>query len=198
MAMQISITSTFPAVIAKLKQLPPQVGARALKRSLDRTMVTARKDMSDAIYKEYAFRNKKDVNEKLFVQKPRVSPGGLQIEASLYSRSKRGRSLNLVRFVIGDRTKNRRTGQIKLRIKRNGGIKTIPGAFLMPSKKGGSMFLARRVSKARLPIEPLQTIDIPQMFNKRTLKARVVRTIEATLGRRFDAEAKFYLARALR
>jgi len=196
MSVTIKVNSTFPAVIARMRKLPGDVGAKALRRALARTMVTAKRDMTNEIHSEYAFRTKSEINEKLFVSKPRVSPDGFEISASLSSRSKRGRSLNLVRFVVGDRTRNRPRGtQIKLRIKRRGGIKHIKGAFLVPSKQGGPMFLARRVGKQRLPIEPLQTIDVPQMFNNRRLNARVVSRIEQTLSVRFDAEAKFYLAR---
>jgi hypothetical protein len=194
MSVTISISSTLPAVMARMRQLPAEVGAKAMRRALDRTMTTARKEMSDAIYSEFALK-KKDINEKLFINKPKVSPGGLQIEARLFSSSKRGRSMNLVRFVVGSRTKNRKRGDIKLRIRRNGGTKTIKGAFLAPSTKGGPMFLAVRLGRTRLPIEPKQVIDIPQMFNTRRINSRVVKKIATTLGVRFEAEARFYLSR---
>jgi hypothetical protein len=194
MAISISIESSIPDVFQQLARLPTEVGAKAMRRALDRTMVTARKEMGDAIYGEFALR-KSDINQKLFVTKPRVRSGGFEIEASLFSKGKGGRrSMNLVRFVVGSRTKNRKRGQIKLRIRRDAGLKTIKGAFLAPTR-GSGMFLARRIGKERLPIEGLQVIDVPQMFNTRRLNSRVVRKIQAVLGERFEREAQYYLAR---
>lgn len=193
MTISISINSTFPQVIARLQQLPKEVGNKAMKRALDRTMVTARKTMGDEIYKEFALK-RGDINSKLKITKAKGS--ALEITASLFSRNPNNRrSLNLVRFVVGNRTRNRKRGQINLRIKRQAGLKQIKGAFLMPSKKGGPMFLARRTGKPRFPIESLQTIDVPQMFNTRRLNVRVVNAIEKHLGVRFEAEARFYLSR---
>lgn len=193
MTVQISISSTLPRVMDQMRRLPAQVAAPAMRRALDRTMVTARKDMTDAIYGEFNLR-KGEIRAKLNVSKPRVSKGGLEIEARLFASGRR--AMNLVRFVVGDRTRNRKRGQIGIKIKRGGPRKTIPGAFLAPTRgKGTGRFLARRIGKDRLPIEALQTIDVPQMFNTRRLNARVVKKIEAVLADRFDREARYYLAR---
>lgn len=194
LSIQIRIETSLPRVFAEARRLPVEVAAPAMRRALDRTMVTGRRAMADAIHAEYNLR-KGEIRAKLNVAKPRVSSNGLEIEARLYATGRR--AMNLVRFVVGDRTKNRRRGRhISIRVKRGGPKKVMRGAFLMPTGgKGGGMFLARRLGKARLPVEPLQVIDVPQMFNARRLNARVVRTIERALAERWDREARFYLAR---
>ena len=80
----------------------------------------------------------------------------------------------------------------KLRVKvKRGSTKPLPGAFI--GNKGRTVF--RRVGKKRLPIEPVQTIDVAQMFNTRRINEVVLATINARLPEIFEREAAFYLQR---
>ena len=70
------------------------------------------------------------------------------------------------------------TEQLGFQIKRGGGLKQIPGAFV--GNKGRTIF--RRTGKSRLPIEPVQVIGVAQMFNSKTINQRVMAKIEAEFG----------------
>jgi hypothetical protein len=59
---------------------------------------------------------------------------------------------------------------------RRGRKVTIPGAFITTANRG--TFVAQRVGKARLPIQSVQTIDVPQMFNTQRINREVVRKLE--------------------
>ena len=54
---------------------------------------------------------------------------------------------------------------------------------------------AFREGKARLPIKPLSTIDVPQMFAARKSIDRVLRVIERELPVEFDRAIKLALER---
>ena len=109
------------------------------------------------------------------------------------SPTKRGRSMNLVRFLAvvqaagaAQKTRGARgtkkqlaalAGQIGFAIKRGGGLKTIPGAFL--GNHGRTVF--QRTGKGRLPIKPVQVIGVSQMFSERGIRRRVMEKINADL-----------------
>ena len=109
------------------------------------------------------------------------------------SPTKRGRSMNMVRFlaavqVAGKAMKTRGTRakkkdlaalekQIGFAIKRGGGLKTITGAFI--GNHGRTIF--QRVGKDRLPIKPVQVIGVSQMFSSRQIHDRIMQKISADL-----------------
>jgi hypothetical protein len=57
--------------------------------------------------------------------------------------------------------------------------------------KGRTAF--ERVGAKRLPIKPLQTIDVPQMFNTRRINLRVRKRIEQELPELMRRELRFLL-----
>ena len=72
--------------------------------------------------------------------------------------------------------------QLRFQIKKVGGKKIISGAFI--GNKGRTVFI--RETGDRLPIKALSTIDVPQMFNTRRIKKRVIKRIEKELPIEFD------------
>lgn len=115
------------------------------------------------------------------------------------SSSKRGRSLNLIRFLeksvtLAEVRRRRKTGTLntlRFRIRRGQGPKMIPGAFV--GNKGRTIF--QRVGKSRLPIKGVQTVDVPQMFNTRRINARVVELIQREFPIEFERAAKLFTDR---
>jgi hypothetical protein len=67
----------------------------------------------------------------------------------------------------------------------------IKGAFI--GNQGRTVF--RRVGKERLPINAVQTIYVPQMFNTGRIKDVVVKLMREKFPVIFEREAKFYLSK---
>jgi hypothetical protein len=78
---------------------------------------------------------------------------------------------------------------VSVKVKRSGARKVISGAFV--GNKGRTVFT--RVGKPRLPIKPVQTIDVPQMFNVKHINAAVVKAIERKFPQIFEREMRFAL-----
>lgn len=184
---KISIRDNFPEVKRALAQLPKQIADKAMVRAMNTTITQAKPAMAQQITKEFRVTSAQ-VKERLVVQKAIARAGLLRFEAMLSAKNKaKGRSMNLIAFQSGLLTKRTAkkagkadaVGQIGFQIKRTGGRKVIPGAFI--GNKGRTVFI--RVGKARLPIKALSTIDIPQMFNTKRINEVVV----ATMLKRFEA-----------
>lgn len=183
--MKLSITTNFADVAKRLKELHKDVATQATARAVNRTMEQAKTAMSREIRAEFMLPAAK-VNQALRITKA-VARGGLfQIEARLESPTTRGRSLNLMNFSARQTKKG-----VTIKIKRNGGRKLIPGAFI--ANKGRTVFI--REGKQRLPIKALQTIDVAQMFNTRRINEKVVQVIRDRFPGIFEREAKFYTDR---
>ena len=138
----------------------------------------------------------------------RARTGDMQAVISIFgSRSRRGRSANMVRFLavaqaagIGFKTRGAAgikkkdvaalRGQLGFLIKRGGGVKKIAGAFV--GNKGRTVFM--REGKARLPIKPVQVIGFSQMFNARRIHDRVMAKVRAEFGVELDRAINRILA----
>ena len=195
--MDIKVQTNFPQVAQALAGLQRDLADKALMRALNRTTDLAKTQMSRQIRQEFnvdtAF-----VNQRLRVIPARYRNGNVMLEAALDASAKR-RSANVIRFVEGSVTlaqarKRAKTGTLKqlfVKIKRAGGFKPIKGAFI--GNKGRTVF--ERVGKARLPIKPVQTIDLPQMFNAKRINAVVVKTMLTRFPDVFERELAFALSR---
>ena len=184
---------------AALKRLPAELRDKALVAGINKTAAKARTEMTRAITSEYnisaaAVRNSLDI--------VRASARRAQIVAVLRafgSRKRKGRSLNLIHFLEQKislaelrRRRSAGTGQaLRFKIKKTGGQKTIAGAFL--GNKGRTVF--QRVGASRLPIQPVQVIDVPQMFNTRRISNRVMLRINSELAIEVDRGIKMVLAK---
>jgi hypothetical protein len=183
--MKLSIESNFPEVARKARQLERDVRNVVMVRALNRTTEQARTDMSREIRAEFNMPATK-VREKLRIRKATMHGGALRLQAELISQTKDGRtrSLNLINFQA------RQVGKgVSVKVKRSGARKVISGAFV--GNKGRTVFT--RVGKPRLPIKPVQTIDVPQMFNVKHINAAVVKAIERKFPQIFEREMRFAL-----
>ncbi len=197
--MLISIQQNFPEVARALNTLHADIRDRALASAVNKTLDQALTLMARTIASEFNVKVSY-VRERLRIRRA-TSKGGVQVEGALTGTGKRPgqRSANVIAFLekkvtLAEGRRRRAAGtlnQLFVKIKRTGPAKPIPGAFI--GNKGRTVF--RRVGKARLPIEPVQVIDIPQMFTTRRINDVVVRTLLDRFPAIFEREAKFYVDR---
>jgi hypothetical protein len=186
--MKLTITNNFPEVQRRLDALRKDIATQATARAINRTIDLGRTEMSKAIREEYNLTAAK-VREKLQVRRASFKGGTLQLEGELFSRDPSGkrRAINLINFGA------RETAQgLSVKIKR-AGSRVIAARRGFIGNKGRTAFA--RVGKARLPIRPLQTIDVPQMFNSTKILRRVTLYIGKRFPEVFAREAAFYLKR---
>ena len=197
--MQLTISTNFPAIQKQLEQMRSDIAEKATARAVNRTIEQAKTDMSREIRQEFVL-TADEVRQQLRIRRAGFKGGRFTIEAALIGGRPKGRSLNIIRFVErkvtraeGKRRKKAGTQeQLFVQIKRTGGKKALgPKAFI--GNKGRTVF--ERVGKGRLPIKPIRTIDVAQMFNTRRVNAAVVRKMREKFPVIFAREAKFYLSK---
>lgn len=189
----------------KLDRLSREMQARVIQPALNKVAEKARAEISRAIPEEYAVKTS-EVRQAMSLRRARS--GDLQAVIEVFgSKSRRGRSANLVRFlaavqaagqaikVRGAKANKKELAalekQLGFLIKKGGGLKKIQGAFV--GNKGRTIF--RRTGKGRLPIEPVQVIGFSQMFNSRKINRRVMDKIRAELPVEIDRAIKMVRAR---
>ena len=183
--MKLTISHNLQEGQQAIDRLHKDVAAQATARAVNRTIEQAKTAMSREIRAEFNISASK-VNESLRINRATYKNGLYQIEASLESPSKRGRSLNLINFDA----RTTRQG-VTVRIKKGGGRKLLKGAFI--ANQGRTVF--RRVGKERLPIEALQTIEVANMFNTKRINACVVKFMLDKFPQIFEREARYYTDR---
>jgi len=195
--MQLTIETNFPQVEAQLKRLREDIGKRTLASAINKTIDQAKVQMQREIAAEFNVTSG-FVRERLRVR--RASAKGLTIEAELIGgRGDRRRAMNIIHFVeksvsLATARRRAKAGTLKtlhVKVKRKGGSKPLAGAFI--GNKGRTVF--EREGDARLPIRPVQVIDVPQMFNTRRINQAVVAKILAKFPELFEREARFYTER---
>lgn len=184
--MRLSIETNFPQVQRRLDELRREVADKAAARAVNKAAAQGQTQMSRRIRQEFNISAAK-VREKLFVKRSTFRQGRLAIEAELYSKDKSGRrrAINLINFGARE-TKQGLTVKIR---KGSGRVVATSRGFI--GNKGRTAF--KRTGSKRLPIEPLQTIDVPQMFNTKRITAAVVRTIMAKFPEIFEREVAYAL-----
>ena len=196
--MKLSISNNFPSVAAKLDTLQDEVRAKALASAANRVMDQAKTRMVREISTEFNVKAAM-VRQRLRVRRAFASGGAFTISAELIGGDGKRRSSNVIHF-LEDRVSavemraRRAAGtaeQLHFKFKRVGGKRVIPGAFV--GNKGRTVFI--REGKARLPIKPVRTIDVAQMFNTRKINETVVDFIKAKFPEVFEREARFFVKR---
>jgi len=195
----INVRSNIDEVIRGLDQFGRDIAEQAARPALNKTIGKGNTEMRRAITAEYALGDS-EVRAKLAVRRASGRAGGTMVailEAFAGSRGKR--SMNVIRFLekkitLAEARRRRKGGtlnQLRFKIRRAAGAKTIDGAFI--GNNGRTVF--RRTGKARLPIEPVQVIDVPQMFNQRRINRRVVERLEREFPIEFERAVKMILHR---
>lgn len=193
--MTITVRNNFPQIVARLKQVDRDIGQRALVKAINKTMEQGKGAMARQISSEYMLTSA-EVKSRLRVD--RASYKSLHVVATLEATKRAiGRSMNLIRFVersvtLAEGRRRAKAGtldQLRFQIKREGGKKTITGAFI--ANKGRTVFV--RQGKERLPIKGVMTIDIPQMFNSRQVRELIERLMLQRLDGNFARELRSLL-----
>lgn len=191
--MRLSIQTNFPDVQRALDVVRREVAERALARSLNRAIEQARTQMGREIRSQYMV-DSRFIRERLRIKRASLFGGVLSLEAVLEAQEK-PRSANLIRFGA------RQTAEgVSVKIKRAGARRLVRGAFI--GNKGRTVF--ERVPNTRMgsrkwgkqhgqKIKPVQTIDVPQMFNARRIKAAVVNAMQQRFPAIFQRELAFAL-----
>lgn len=185
--MQINVKTNFSSVFRKLDALGDDLAKVVTVRAVNRTVDQARTAMSQGITREFNLSAAK-VKQKLFIKKASFKGGRFTVVAELFSRTPGGkrRSINVINFAAKQGGKG-----VSIKVKKAGGRKVITGAFI--GNKGRTVFT--RTNKTRLPIKPVQSIDVPQMFNTKRINAAVVRAIKDKFPTIFERELKFALSK---
>lgn len=192
--MRITITTNFPDVQRALDGLRREVADKATARALNATIAQARTQMSREIRSEYMV-DTRFVSQRLRIKRASFVGARLDLEAVLDAQDK-PRSANVIRFGA----KKVRDG-VSVKIKRGGQRKLIRNAFI--GNKGRTVFT--RVAGTKMgsrryggkhgeQIEPVQTIDLPQMFNAKRINAAVVAAMQARFPAIFQRELAFILS----
>jgi len=183
--------------VAELNAIRAGLGDRAITSALNKTVAQAKTQIARGIGQEYALPSA-DIKERLAIQ--RASRSGMRFTAVLLGNpaGRAKRSLNVIRFLERStslaearrRGKHGTIAELHFKIRRQGGKTTIKGAFI--GNRGRTVF--RRTGDARLPIEPVQTIGVPQMFQAKKVQVPVQQWITVNFPRIFDAELRYYLS----
>jgi hypothetical protein len=196
---KLDIRTNIAAIEIKLGGLRDDIRKKATVSAVNKTIDHGRTLMTRGITDEFNVKQAY-VRERLRVRRASAKQGAFAIEGSLIG-GKDGakRSANIIAFVErkvtlaeGRRRKKAGTqGALFVKVFRKGASKIVKDAFI--GNKGRTVF--RRVGAARLPIKPVQVIDVPQMFNTR----RVIKPVRVGMQLRFpilfEREARFFLKR---
>ena len=178
-------------VQARLSTLSSGMQAKVIGPAINKVAEKARAEIARAIPETYAV---KPAEVRSSIRLSKARSGSLQATIEIFGSARKvGRSLNLIHFlaaaqiagkavkVRGARANKKQLAalqnQLGFLIKRGGGLKTIPGAFV--GNKGRTIFI--RTGKARLPIEPVQVIGFSQMFASNRIRDRILAKIKADL-----------------
>lgn len=196
---KIDIRTNFPQVQRALAQLQADVGGRAQVSAVNKTIDFGRAEMTRQITAEFNVKAAY-VRERLRVRRASAKQGRFSIEGSLIGgAANRRRSANIIAFVerkttlaqARKRSKDGTLSQLYVKVKRTGPAKPLKGAFI--GNSGRTVF--RRTGETRLPIEPVQVIDVGQMFNTKRINTVVRQRMQRKYPEIFAREARFFVER---
>lgn len=181
---QLSIKADFKNVQRSLNALSDDLQKRVVPAALNKVIAKAKTEMKQQIASEFNLKSA-EVADRLRVIKAGRALNQWSAVLDPFASRKRGRSLNVIRFLENKvtlanakrRAKAGTLNQLHFQIKRVGEKKIIDGAFI--GNKGRTVFV--RSTGARLPIKPLTTIDVPQMFNTKRIQKAVISRIESEM-----------------
>ena len=207
MQMKIDIRG-FDAVQRELQRIKTEIGqGKATAAAINKVAEKAQVEVRRAVTEQYQI-SASDVRASLNLRRASSKAYGVEAVIDVFgSPSKKGRSLNMIRFLAAVQAAGRAIKvrgakgnknqlaalqqQIGFAIKRGQGMKTIPGAFV--GNHGRTIF--QRVGKGRLPIKAVQVIGVSQMFSGRSIHDRVMAKIGADLQVEIQRAVEMILAR---
>ncbi len=175
--MQIDVRTNIKEVQRKLGRMSRELKDKAAVMAINKTAAKAKTELVRAITAEYVIKAA-EIRPRLRLQRARR--GRLTAVIDPWKGSRR-RSLNLIHFLenkvsLAEMKRRRKKGahkQLRFKIKKGSPPKIIRGAFIQ--NRGRTIFI--RTDTTMMPIEPVQTVGVPQMFGVRRINARVIRRI---------------------
>lgn len=154
--------------------------------------------VSQEVVREYNIK-KKDVNEnkKGVKNAGKIRVGGVSLDniEIIYQ----GRVLTPTHFDMKptSRPDNGKAYTVTAQIKKSGGRKALSHkAFLAESGGEGTKQIPfQRTGTARLPINPIKTVSVPQMITNETVEENIYKRISEELGKRLDHNLKRILGK---
>lgn len=202
---RIEVKTDFHA-LEPLRALPAALRNRVLARTLNEVGKTAQVQARKEIAEEFNIPSR-EVGSMLFLT--RAKARGQEISVQVGALSRRGRSLNLIRFVersvtLAQARKRRKAGTLDLlrvKVRRAGGLKILGQPhwaegkpFVMTNRRTGGTFVGAREPGGR--VRGVQTIDVPSMFNTKRLTRKLIGQMRAdfqtTVARQIAAALRGY------
>ena len=182
--MEINIRTDFKGIEKKLDSLSAELQVKVIPAALNKVAAKANTEMTRAIGSEFNLKAS-EIRGALKLRRAERKLEKWFATLEPISTSRRGGSLNMIRFLEKKvsltearlRKKNGTQNQLQFQVLKQGGKKTITGAFI--ANNGRTVFV--RTSKDRLPIRAVQTIGIGQMFNTKRVQSRVIERINREL-----------------
>jgi len=182
--MQINIRTDFKEIEKKLDSLSADLQMKVIPAALNKVAAKANTEMTRAIGSEFNLKAS-EIRGSLKLRRAERKLEKWFETLEPVSTSRRGGSLNMIRFLekkvslteARRRKKNGTQNQLQFQVLKQGGKKTITGAFI--ANNGRTVFV--RTGKDRLPIRAVQTIGIGQMFNTKRVQSRVIERINREL-----------------
>jgi hypothetical protein len=180
------------AVTEMLRRLPSELRDKAMASAVNKTADKAKTEMKRQITAAYNVKST-EVGGVLHVTGAKWREPD-KLSATLYPTTLggRGRSMNVARFIAG-----KGAGDLLFEFKRNGAVKTIKpveGGVSKPFVGNSGRTVFRRTGDARLPIEPVQVIDVPQMFNTKSINEAVLEKAREDLLVEVDRAVSYTLS----
>ena len=198
----IGVTAEIAGALQGIDDLAWKIRERVITAALNKTADKGKAEMTRAITDVFAITQSK-VRPRLKVH--RATRNNLMAVIEAFPSASGKRAMNVIAFGALKKTKG-----VSVKIKRAGGRKVIAGAFIANAGrtvfwrlsqigKPGTTMATRSGSKGvkhREKITGVMTIDIPSMFNTRTINARVVNKIEREFPVELERAKAFFLAKA--
>ena len=183
--MQLTIKTNFPDVQRAIDNLSADIANKVTARAVNRTVEQAKTAMVKEIRSTYAVTSSY-VRERLRIKRATFKAGQFGIRAELIGGDGKRRSANVINFGARQIRKG-----VSIKVRRDKRRSVIKSAFI--ANNGRTVF--RRTGAARLPIEPVRTIDIPQMFNAKRVNRAVIAAAQAKFPAIFKREMDYALSK---
>lgn len=206
--MFVSVSADISKAMAKLAHVKDGVKDKAVAAAINKTAAKAKTEMTRQITAEYNIKSK-DVRPQLSISKASWKNGKLKASLMAFGKRRGHRSRNVMLFdakqVPGTGAPKkvnvqfpdgrwrtiivREGGGVSIKIKRSGGRKLIPHAFI--GNKGRTVFIRSNDGRS---IKAVETIDVPQMFNTRRINKAVVERIQREFPIEMGRALKLFLS----
>jgi hypothetical protein len=165
-----------------LKGLSDAVKGTAIREAVNKAAAKGNTEMKRRISREFNLKVGEVGNQLSLVKAGKKYAAVTATILALPKRRGR-RARNVIEFVerkvtLAEARRRLKSGTrnvLRYEIRRGRKV-TIPGSFIVTANRG--TFVAQRLGKERLPIQSVQTIDVPQMFNTQRIKREVVRKLQ--------------------